>query len=834
MNVFELYAKIGLDSTAFKAGLKTAGKMAKGALVGATAAVGAFTAASVKTGAAFDKSMSQVAATMGKTVDEMGKDIGEVETSFGHFKGNLRDFAQYMGKNTAFSAKQAADALNYMALAGYNTQESMNMLPNVLSLAAAGDMDLAKASDMVTDTQTAFGISAERTTQMVDEMAKAASTGNTNVEQLGSAFLVVGGLAQELNGGMVKLKNGTTKSVDGIQEMEIAMTAMANAGIKGSEAGTHMRNMLMKLSKPTSEGTKALEKMGVSVFDAGGKMRSLKDIFGDLNVKMGDMTQQDKIQTIAKLFNARDLTSAEAILNAIGSDWDEIGEAILNADGAAAKMAATQLDNLAGDVTLFKSALEGAQIVLSDQVKGGLRDFVQLGTKGIQEVTDAFQSGGLTGAMSAFGDILAEGIGMLVQGMPKMVDAAVQLLTALVDGLVQNLPMLIQATGQIIMVLAQGIVEGLPQIAASIQQAAPQMLTAARELFLTLVQGLSQNGPALLSKAAEWVMNLAKGLLNALPQLLTAAANLVRNFLDKLKENLPQFIEAAGEWLRSLVQGIVEHLPEILAAAWDLLTALFEALIEGGAMLIQAGFEILNSIVLGIKDGIVSLLGPVADSIKERVMSAINALKGALSAAWGAIKGAASAAWNGIKSVASSVWNAIKSAVTKPVNALKSSLSSAWSAIKGKASSMWDAIKSAVTKPFDTAKQKVMDAVDKIKSLFPISLGKIFKGIINLPFIKVNKKKDGADTSGGTKEVSFAKAMNQPYLFDGPTFFKAGEAGDEMLYGKKSLMNDIAEVVGGKGRSIVNNFYLTVNGSDNPEDWGRRFVKEVELRTRMA
>ena len=140
------------------------GKVVAGAVAAGTAAVGGFAAASVSAGADFDAAMAQVGATMLKTTDEMEKEVGSVETTFGSFSGNLREFAQFLGQNTAFSATEAAEALNYMALAGYDTQQSMQMLPNVLSLAAAGGFDLARASDMITDTQTAFGISAERTT----------------------------------------------------------------------------------------------------------------------------------------------------------------------------------------------------------------------------------------------------------------------------------------------------------------------------------------------------------------------------------------------------------------------------------------------------------------------------------------------------------------------------------------------------------------------------------------------------------------------------------------------------------------------------------------------
>ncbi len=390
MNVFDLSAKITMDINGYLKGMDTAKAIAISTMSAIGGEVSKFMTDSVNVGMEFDKSISQVAATMGKTVTEMGDTVETVDTQFGTFTGNLREYAQYMGRNTAFSATQAADALNYMALAGYDTQKSMQMLPNVLNLAAAGQMDLARASDMVTDTQTAFGIGTLRTTQMVDEMAKAASTGNTSVEQLGDAFLVVGGLAKELNGGMVTLSDGTKKSTDGVQEMEIALTAMANAGVKGSEAGTHMRNMIMKLSSPTKEGAEQMEKLGVSIFDTDGKMRSLSEIFGDLNVSMSKLTQEEKIQAISDLFNARDLSSAEALLAAISQDWNAIGESILEAKGSAAEMAETQLDNLAGDITLFESALEGAQIALSDSVTPALREFTQFGTEAVQALTEAF------------------------------------------------------------------------------------------------------------------------------------------------------------------------------------------------------------------------------------------------------------------------------------------------------------------------------------------------------------------------------------------------------------------------------------------------------------
>ncbi|MDY6068101.1 MAG: phage tail tape measure protein, partial [Opitutales bacterium] len=197
------------------------GKTVATAVTGATAAVTAFAKTSIDAGMSFDTSMSQVAATMGTTVDSISE---------------LRDFAMEMGANTAFSAVQAADALNYMALAGYDSEESMSALPTVLNLAAAGALDLAEASDMVTDVQSALGLSMEESAELVDKMAKAASSSNTSVGQLGSAILTVGGTAKNLAG-------GTT-------ELSTALGILADNGIKGAEGGTALRNIILSLSAP--------------------------------------------------------------------------------------------------------------------------------------------------------------------------------------------------------------------------------------------------------------------------------------------------------------------------------------------------------------------------------------------------------------------------------------------------------------------------------------------------------------------------------------------------------------------------------------------------------
>lgn len=650
MDVMKLQATLGLDSSAYEKGLDRAKSLAssvgggiasgfktiaKGIGVALTAATGAtiaFAKSAVSAGMDFDSSMSQVAATMGLTVDQLSTQTGKASTAFGEFQGNLRDFAQFLGKNTAFSATEAADALNYMALAGYNVQESMDMLPNVLSLAAAGNFDLARASDMVTDAQTAFGIDAKRTAQMVDEMAKAASTGNTSVEQLGDAFLVVGGLAQELNGGMVTLADGTRKPVDGLQELEIALTAMANAGVKGGEAGTHMRNMLLKLSSPTDAGAKQMEKLGVSVFDTEGKMRSLSDIFGDLDGALSNLTQEEKIQAISDLFNTRDLASAEALLNAVGQDWNEIGASILDAQGAAAQMAATQLDNLEGDITLFKSALEGAKIVISDQLTPTLREFVQFGTDAVGRLSDAFKEGGLSGAMEALGTILSEGLNIVITKLPDFVDAGVQLLGALGQGLMDNLDIIIDAGIQILSQFGQAIVTGLPAIIDAGLQILEALLgamadnidtvmEAGKQLIEGIVNAVSEHGPEIMELGLFIIETLFNSLTDNLPQLMNFATELIVNLISWISDNADQMIDSAIALIEALGKGIVENLPKIIKAAIELIITLAEALTDPANLstLLETGLQVITTIVESLIENIPALVDAAIEIVNNLV-----------------------------------------------------------------------------------------------------------------------------------------------------------------------------------------------------------------------
>lgn len=411
-------------------GLKVAGAM----ITAASAAMIGLGSDSVQVGMSFDSSMSQVAATMGKTVDEIQE---------------LRDFAQEMGSTTAFSATQAADALNYMALAGYDAEKSMAMLPSVLNLAAAGGMDLASASDMVTDAASALSLSEEETAAMIDQMAAAASKSNTSVSQLGSAILTIGATA-------ANVKGGTT-------ELSTVLGVLADNGIKGAEGGTHLRNILLSLQDACEDGAVDFGEFAVQIYDADGNMRSMIDIIDDMQSGMDGMSQASKDALISGVFNKADLASVNALLNTSQDRFRELETAISDSAGAADAMAAVQLDNLQGDVTLLKSAYEGFQIAISDKLTPNFREFVRFGSEGLSRLTEAFKKDGLNGAMEEFGNLLSEGIAKLIDESPKLVSAGAKLLTALVKGFWDNRKKLWNAFKEIIRGVTKTLGEEFPR-----------------------------------------------------------------------------------------------------------------------------------------------------------------------------------------------------------------------------------------------------------------------------------------------------------------------------------------------------------------------------------
>lgn len=649
MNVFELLAVLSIDTTGFLNGLGDAGKSAlqfgtvAGKIAGTvldgfaqvTDAVVDFGKQSVDTGMTFDTSMSQVAATMGKTVSELDNEVGHAETSFGSFNGTLREFAQFMGANTAFSASQAADALNYMALAGYNTQQSMDMLPNVLSLAAAGGIDLARASDMVTDAQTALGLTFAETNVMVDQMAKTASTTNTSVAQLGDAILTIGGTAQFMAGGT--------------EELTAVLGVLADNGIKGSEAGTHLRNMLLKLSSPTKEGADAIESLGLQVYDAEGKMRSFEDIFTDLNVAMAGFTEEQKVQTFSDLFNTRDVASATALLNTSSDRWAEVKSAIDDAQGSAAKMADTQLDNLNGSITIFRSALEGLQIVLSDQLSPALKEFVDFGTGGLQAITTGFQEDGLAGAIS-------NAIEYIIDDLPSLIEKVTSEATSLMGKIYDKLPAVLQEGLPKLAEFAKTSVTKFLEFLIEYMDEFPEMMKNSMDFYTEFI-------PLIIDLATQLISGFADVMANSYAIIWPASFELMTVLINAILANLPELIDAAITIMLGFTEGMIASMPQIVNAIIQIAAQIVATIIE----LVPTLLKLVVEIIVGLLTTIVTtaLEFVTGDYWKKMLTGIVDTFK---NVDW---KGLGTMLTQGIADGIKAGFTKVKDAVTDVANGIK-------------------------------------------------------------------------------------------------------------------------------------------------------------------
>lgn len=566
--------------------------------------VTSFVSSSVNAGMSFDASMSQVAATMGTTVDQITE---------------LRDFAQQMGATTAFSATQAADALNYMALAGYDAETSMEMLPNVLNLAAAGSINLARASDMVTDAQSALGLSLDETTTMVDQMARASSLTNTSVEQLGDAFLTIGATASNMAGGT--------------NELAVMLGVLADNGIKGAEGGTHLRNMILSLTNPTDTAAGYMEALGLQIYDSEGNMRSMIDIMNDLNYAMQDYTQEGRDVVTSALFNRADMASVNALLNTQAERYDELTEALNDASGAAENMADTQLDNLSGDMTLFRSALEGVQIAISDMVTPVFREFVQFGSEALGDITTALQDGGIDSALEVVGQKIEEGIemvsGFVNNHLDTILNVGSNILITLVNGIIANMPTLMSAATTVLTSLCSALMAALPSlagpamdmvlmVASTIILNLPTLVPVALDLVMELVAFILDNLGLILDAAIQIVIAVANGIADNLDTLVPSVISAVLTICETLTnpDMLLQLVDAALRIMVALGLGLIEALPEVLSRIPEILGNIISAFAQLGPMLLQGAAEwaadLIDGLVSGITNGITRVQGAVS------------------------------------------------------------------------------------------------------------------------------------------------------------------------------------------------------------------------------
>ena len=587
-----------LDASGFNKGLSAmsvaAGDLISGLTQAATGKLTALAKTSVGVGMSFQSSMSQVAATMGVGVDQIQ---------------SLTDKAKEMGSTTAFTATQAADALNYLALAGYDANKAAEVLPSVLNLAAAGGMDLAYASDLVTDAMASLNLEASKANvdEFGNKLAKAASKANANVSQLGEAILTVGGTA-------ANLKGGTT-------ELTTALGLLANVGIKGAEGGTHLRNIILSLQSPTDDATKLMEQLGLQVYDAQGNMRGLDDILTDLSGSLAGLTQGQKDSVINALFNKTDLAAVNGLLAAQGEQWESLAQQIDAAgeaagdSGAMAQMAETQLDNLQGSVTIMQSALEGLQLGIYDYLEPSLNEAAKWGSECFSTLTKALSEGGPEAMLQAAGQLISDLAASVTAQLPGLATSGTEIIVQLAEDIVAATPAMLDAAAGVMDALVQGIVDNLPSL-----------IDSATKVIVQFTHYLSDHAGDLMDAGIQLLEQLIIGITDNLPQLITAAAELIAKFSAALISHLPDLLNCGAALLTTLADGIIrsiENLGEAALACIAKLTGVWDGSMDEWG-------HIGENIVAGLLNGITGMWDTLVSTVKGKVNGMVSTVKNVL------------------------------------------------------------------------------------------------------------------------------------------------------------------------------------------------------------
>lgn len=745
--------------------METVGNSIAGAgkkMMGVTTVIGGVGVAAVKTAADFDSAMSQVAAVSGAT----GKDFDA-----------LRNKAREMGAKTKFSATEAAEAMNYMAMAGWKTEDMLDGIEGVMNLAAASGEDLAATSDIVTDALTAFGLSAKDSGHFADILAAASSNANTNVSMMGETFKYCAPIAGALG--------------FSAEDTAEAIGLMANAGIKSSQAGTALRTIMNNLAGDVKISGKAIGDATIATTNADSSMRDLSDILADCRSAFGNLTESEKAQAAESLVGKNAMSGFLALMNAGEDDIAKLSSAIDNCDGSAEKMAMTMQDNLAGQLTILKSQLQELAISFGDILMPAIRSIVSKlqgfvdKLNGMDEgtkrtiVTIALLVASIGPLLVIIGTAISK-IGVAMQGVVKLANCISKLKVSVQGGTgvlgklgaaLGGISAPVLAVVAVIAVLVAAFVH-LWKTNEGFRDAIIGTWNRIKDTISGFCQGIVDRLNALGFQFTDIVDVLKtvwdgfcqvlapifEGVFNNIANILSTVTGVITGILDVFigifTGNWSQAWTGVKEIFSSIWNGISSFFTNILNVikgvadvvlgwfgtswneVWTNIKTFFEGIWNGIATFFTTIWETLKNIVtVGIM-AIGSILSAAFDIItlpfrfiwencKEIIISVWDAIKSKVSTVIHAVASVISTVMNAIKTVFSTVWNAIKTVVTTVVNAIKSVVTTVFNAIKSTATTVWNAIKAAVTTPVNAIKSTVTTVFNSVKS----TVTSIFNGI---------------------------------------------------------------------------------------------------------
>ena len=649
--------------------LKTVGSAIEGVgqkLMPVTAAVGGLGAAAVKVASDFDSAMSQVAAVSGAT----GKDLEA-----------LRDKAREMGSKTKFSASEAAEAMNYMAMAGWKTNDMLSGIEGIMNLAAASGEDLATTSDIVTDALTALGLSAEDSGHFADILAAASSNANTNVSMMGETFKYCAPVAGALG--------------FSAEDTAEAIGLMANAGIKSSQAGTAMRSMMTNLTGEVKFVGDAFGELTIQTTNTDGSMRSLGDILADCRAAFAQMSESEKAANAEALVGKNAMSGFLAVMNAAPGDIEKLNSAINNCDGTAEKMAATMQDNLAGQLTILKSQLEELAISIGEILMPYIRQIVGW-IQGLVDWLNSLDEG--TKKIIVTVALVAAALGPVLIVIGKVVGAIGTIMTVV--------PQIASAISGVIAFVSGTVIPAISAVVAAIGWV-PLAIAAVVAILVVLYN------------KCEWFRDAVNAIWTQIKEFFVSAWEVICSFFTETIPNawnsLVSFFQGIPAWWSGLWQSVGDFFSNI----WT--NMMNNPVLTGIVDMIRSLWENLSTTLQGIWNGIKTAASGAWELIKNVVLGPVlllidlvtgnfTKLKEDAANIWNNIKNAASNIWNGIKQVVGSLAQGLANHVSILLTGLKNTITNIWTAIKNTASSAWNGLKNLVSSIASNLKQAAVNA----------------------------------------------------------------------------------------------------------------------------
>ena len=638
--------------------------------------------AAVKTAADFDSAMSKVAAVSGAT----GKDFDD-----------LRSKAREMGAKTKFSATEAAEAMNYMAMAGWKTGDMLGGIEGVMNLAAASGEDLATTSDIVTDALTAFGLTAADSGHFADVLAAASSNANTNVSMMGETFKYCAPVAGALG--------------FSVEDTAEAIGLMGNAGIKASQAGTSMRSIMTNLTGDVKLSGAAIGDVTIATTNADGSMRSLSAILADCRGAFAGMTEAEKANNAEALVGKNAMSGFLALMNAAPGDIAKVSGAVNNCKDAAKNMADTMQDNLEGQLTILKSQLQELAISFGDLLMPAVRSIVS-GLQGMVDVLNAMPDGVKQVIMIIA--LLVAALGPVLIIIGKVISAVGTIMTIVpkLAGVINTVKTAFGALNAVM--LANPIAIVIAAIAA---------LVAAFVYLWNTNEEFRQFWIRLWNEIKE----VAVQVWTAVSQFLVSAWNGIRNTAVAVWNGIRDFFSGLWVGIKTLFTTVVTAISTFLVGAWNGIRATVMAVWNAISAFLGSVWNGIKSVITNVVNGIRTFLQTSWNGIRTIITTVMNAIRTVISTVWNGIRTIISTVLNGIRGIVNSVWNGIRNTISSVVNGIKNTVSGAFNA-------MWNGVRSTISGIYNTIRDGLGNAVNYITGLASAGWrwgADIINGIVN-------------------------------------------------------------------------------------------------------